>query len=290
MDIATLEAFSGNLSPVLYGFGIGAIVLETLVMKWQRLPRDKRSRWLSVWCGALAFGTEGLVHATLLFAVQLWVYEHRFFELGTAWWVWILCFLVNDLMFYVSHRLQHEHRLLWAVHCVHHSPKHYDLTTGIRGSALGVFATFPFVVWIPLLGIHPLMFLIVDRLFKFYGLAYHTESVGKLGWVDRVLITPSVHRVHHATNPQYLDRNYGGFFVLFDRLLGTWVPEEEEPVYGLVKDWNGTTLADAQLHEFKDLWADMRGAPSVADSLRYLVKPPGWHPEARVEVVESLSG
>jgi len=282
MSLDGIQAFSDGLGPVLYGFGIGMIVLETVVLTVKKLPRDKKSRWLSVWCGLLGFGTEGVVHATLLFGFGLWLYEHRVFDLGFDWWVWVLCFLINDLMFYVSHRVMHRVRILWAIHCVHHSPRHYDLTTGIRGSALGVFASFPFVAWIPLLGIHPLVFLIVDKLFKFYGLAYHTEAVRKLGWLDRILITPSVHRVHHATNPQYVDKNYGGFFVLFDRWFGSYEPEVEEPAYGLVKDHTPTTLADAQLHEFKDLWRDVRGAESLGDALRYCFMPPGWSPEQAV--------
>ncbi|MCP4922286.1 MAG: sterol desaturase family protein [Proteobacteria bacterium] len=206
-------------------------------------------------------------------------------DVGFEWWVWVGCFVVNDAMFYVSHRAGHEVRVLWAVHCVHHSPKHYDLTTGIRGSLFGVFTAFPFVAWIPLLGIHPLVFLIVDRVFKFYGLAYHTEAIGKLGWLDRWLITPSVHRVHHATNPQYLDRNYGGFFLGFDRLLGTWTPEEDEPVYGLTKDWNGTTVWDCQTHELRDLWRDVRSARSLGDAIRFALKPPGWRPEPEQQSV-----
>lgn len=276
--LAGLELFSERLGPALYGFGIALIVLETVVLTVKKLPRDKKKRWISVWCGLLGFGTEGLVHATLLFGVQLWMYEHRLFELGTAWWVWLLCFVLNDLMFYVSHRAGHRVRLLWAVHCVHHSARSYDLTTGIRGSALGVFTSFPFVFWIPLLGIHPLLFLIVDKLFKFYGLAYHTEAVRKLGWLDKLLITPSVHRVHHATNPQYVDKNYGGFFLVFDHLFGSYEEELEQPAYGLVKPITPETVWEAQSHEFRDLWADMKGSANLGEALGYALMPPGWQP------------
>lgn len=284
MTLEAVQAFDRWLTPALYAFGIGIIVLETFVLIARKMPRDRASRWLSVWNGALAFGAEAVVHATLLLALQMWVYEHRIFDLGFDWWVFGLSLLLSDAMFYVSHRAGHEIRLLWAIHCVHHSPKNYDLTTGIRGSALGALMNVPFVVWIPLLGIHPLVFFIMDRLFKFYGLAYHTEAVGKLGWLDRVLITPSVHRVHHATNPQYLDRNYGGLLLFFDRVLGTWVPEDEQPVYGLVKDWNGTTVWDCQTHELRDLWRDMRSANSVGEALRYALRPPGWTPSGAEHV------
>jgi sterol desaturase/sphingolipid hydroxylase (fatty acid hydroxylase superfamily) len=276
MDLQAIELLSARLSPLLYGFGVGMIVLETMLLTVMGLPRDRRKRWISVGCGLLGFGTEGLVHASVLLGVQLWMYQHRLFDPGLVWWVWPLCFVLNDLMFYVSHRAGHRVRLLWAVHCVHHSARSYDLTTGIRGSALGVFTAFPFVFWIPLLGIHPLVFLIVDKLFKFYGLAYHTEAIRKLGWLDRWLITPSVHRVHHATQARYVDKNYGGFFLVFDRLFGTWEPEVEAPTYGLVKDLEPDSVWQAQTHELRDLWADMRGARGLGEALGYALRPPGW--------------
>lgn len=278
MDLAALQHLTDDISPALYGFGIAAIVAETLFLKLTRRPRDVASRRLGVLCGLLGFGVEAVVHATFALVALAWVYEHRLFDLGLGPSTWLLCFAVNDLMFYVSHRAQHEHRLLWAVHVVHHSAKHYDLTTGVRGSAFGVFATLPFYLWIPLLGIHPLVFLLVDKGFKFYGLAYHTEAIRRMGPLEALLVTPSSHRVHHATNPQYIDRNYGGFFIVFDRLFGTFVPEQEPCVYGLKKDWDGRKLIDAQLHELRDLWADVRGAGSVAEALAFLWKPPGWRP------------
>lgn len=279
MDLASLEALTSDISPALYGFGIAAIVLETLILKATRTPRDVKSRRLGVACGLLGFGVEAVVHATLSLGVLFWVYSHRIWDLSLGPTTWLLCFFVNDAMFYVSHRAQHRVRLLWAVHLVHHSAKHYDLTTGVRGSALGVFATFPFYFWIPLLGIHPLVFLLVDKGFKFYGLAYHTEAIRRMGPLEAVLVTPSNHRVHHATNEQYLDRNYGGFFCIFDRLLGTFVPEEEPCVYGLKKEWHGYNLLDAQVHELRDLWRDMRAARGIGEALQYALKPPGWAPE-----------
>lgn len=168
-----------------------------------------RSRRLGVVCGLLGFGAEAAAHATFAWLILNAVYQHRLFDLGFGATAWLLCFVLNDLMFYVSHRAQHRIRLLWAVHLVHHSARHYDLTTGVRGSVFGVLATFPFYAWIPLVGIHPLVFLFVDRLFKFYGLAYHTEFVRRLGPLEAVLVTPSSHRVHHAVNDGYIDRNYG---------------------------------------------------------------------------------
>lgn len=286
--VDALSRVNDALTPALYVFGIAAVLLETVAMRKLRPDRDKRSRWLGIKSGALAFGAAGLFHATALYAAQLWVYEHRALDLGFGVVAFAVCFVVNDLMFYLSHRHQHEVRALWAVHVVHHSARHYDLTTGVRGSVLGAIVTAPYVLWIPLIGVHPMVFLLVDTAFKFYGLAYHTEAVDKLGWLERWLITPSHHRVHHATNPQYLDRNYGGFFVLFDRLFGTFEPEVERPRYGLIKDWHGYGVWDCQVHELRDLWRDVRGAPGWGDRLRYLLKPPGWRPGTGAQTAASL--
>jgi sterol desaturase/sphingolipid hydroxylase (fatty acid hydroxylase superfamily) len=278
LNLATVEALARSVSPTLYGFGAAAIILETLFLIATKTPRDAPSRRLGMYCGVLGFGTEALVKTTVGLTALLWVFQYRFFDLGFGWSVWVVAFLANDLMFYVSHRAAHEVRLIWAVHVVHHSARHYDLTTGVRGSALSVFRKLPFYLWIPLIGVHPVVMLLVHQVFNFYGLAYHTESVRRLGPLEAVLVTPSSHRVHHACNPQYVDRNYGGFFILFDRLFGTFVPEEEPCVYGLKKDWHSYSVWDAHVHEFRDLWRDVRGANSVHDALGFVFRPPGWRP------------
>ena len=263
----------------LYAFAVAAIALETIVLVARRTPRDQRSRILGVKCGALAFGGGALFSVLITLPLMTLAYEHRFFELGWTWPVWTLCFFINDLMFYTLHRLEHRVRLLWAVHVVHHSSRHYDLTAGVRGSAFDALVSLPFIVWVPLLGIHPLIVVMLETIFRFYGLAYHTEAVGKLGVVDEILVTPSNHRAHHGCNERYLDCNFGGFFILWDRLLGTFRPEREAVRYGLVKEWHGYGLADAQLHEFRDLARDVQHAPTWRAKLRTLLSPPGAHPE-----------
>ena len=276
VDVARLEALLAEVSPALYAFGIGIVVLESVVFAKTRPGRDRRSRILSIKCGALGFGFEFLFHASAFFAAQMWIYQYRWFELGQGWEVFALCALINDAMFYLSHFLQHHVRFLWAVHCVHHSPKQYDLTTGICGSVLGPLVTAPFYLWIPLLGIHPLIFLICDKPFKFVGLAYHTDVVPKLGPLEYLFVTPSAHRVHHASDEKYLDRNFGGFLIVFDRLFGTYKEEKETPTYGLVKKWHSYSVWECQVHELRDLWRDARNASTFADALRYFYKPPGW--------------
>ena len=120
--------------------------------------------------------------------------------------------------------------------------------------------------------------LVAIERFQFDRLGYRIEFVRSLGILDRILGTPSDHRVHYATNPQYIDRNYGGFLIIFDRLFGSFEPEDEPCTYGLVKDWDGRELWDCQVHEFRDLWRDARSACSLRDALGYVFRPPGWKP------------
>jgi sterol desaturase/sphingolipid hydroxylase (fatty acid hydroxylase superfamily) len=274
--VAALEELRSILSPSLYVGAVLLIALEAAVFSCVRVPRDKRSRWLGIKSGALSFGLGGLVSGTVTLAAQAWFFEHRVFDLGLGPLAFVVALLMLDLMFYVQHRASHEMRLLWALHVVHHSSRHYDLTAGVRGSVFDPLLTFWFHAWIPLLGIHPLIVVIVDTAFKFYGLAYHTEAVGRLGILDDVLVTPSNHRAHHGKDVEYLDCNYGGLFVWWDKLCGTYRREGQTPSYGISKPWHGHGLVDCQLHEVVDLWRDVKAAPTWRDKLLTLVMPPGW--------------
>jgi sterol desaturase/sphingolipid hydroxylase (fatty acid hydroxylase superfamily) len=275
--VETIVAIKDVLSIALYTTAILAIVVETLVMHARGIPRDRKSRVLGLKCGVLSFGTGLLMSIFVTVPLMQLAYEHRFFDFGFAWPVWLACFVINDLMFYASHRVEHRVRLLWAVHTVHHSSRHFDLTAGVRGSIFDSLSKLPFMVWIPLLGIHPLIVVLLETAFRFYGLAYHTEAVDKLGVLDRILVTPSNHRVHHGSNARYIDCNFGGFFILWDRMLGTYRAETERVRYGLVKEWHSYDVADAQLHEVRDLVRDVARAPSLIAKVRVAFGPPGTH-------------
>lgn len=273
----TIVATKDALSVALYTTAVLAIVVETIVMQVRGVPRDRKSRVLGLQCGALSFGVGALFSIAVTVPLMQLAYAHRFFDFGFAWPVWVACFLVNDLMFYVSHRVEHRVRFLWAVHTVHHSSRHFDLTAGVRGSVFDALTKLPFTVWIPLFGVHPLIVVLLETAFRFYGLAYHTEAIGRLGVLDRILVTPSNHRAHHGSNARYLDCNFGGFFILWDRLFGTYRPETERVRYGLVKEWHSYDVVDAQLHELRDLARDVARAPSLFAKARVALGPPGAH-------------
>ncbi|AWT36128.1 C-5 sterol desaturase [Deinococcus arenae] len=196
-----------------------------------------------------------------------------------AWWVWALLFLADDYAYYWYHRVSHEVRLFWASHVVHHSSQHYNLSTALRQTWVPMTA-LPFWLLLPLLGFAPWMVLLAQAWNLLYQFFVHTERVGRLpAPIEYMLNTPSHHRAHHGSNDVYLDRNYGGILIVWDRLHRTFQPETEPVRYGLVHNIHTHRPAQVAFHEFAALWRDVRAARSWRDRLHYLTRPPGWHPE-----------
>ena len=164
-----------------------------------------------------------------------------------AWWAWALAIVFYDFCYYWNHRLGHESAMFWASHVVHHQSQRYNLSTALRQSSSGVLLGWVFYVPMAIAGVPPEMFAVaavVDLLYQYW---IHTELIGKLGWFDRWFASPSNHRVHHAVNDRYIDRNYGGIFMLWDRLFGTFVEESETCTYG----------TRAPLNSWDPLWANL---------------------------------
>ncbi|MFW2589635.1 sterol desaturase family protein [Sagittula sp. SSi028] len=202
-------------------------------------------------------------------------------DLGLSWPVIVLCFVLDDLRYYWVHRFGHRIRWVWASHVNHHSSQHYNLTTALRQTWTYTF-TFMMVVRAPLilLGFHPALVLFVGGLNLIYQFWIHTEAIGRLPrWFEAVMNTPSHHRVHHGRNPRYLDANYGGVFIIWDRLFGTFVPEldSDKPDYGLVRNLGTFNPLRVAFHEWQSIWSDVR-QPGLSwrDRLMYCVAPPGW--------------
>src|SRR6266478_397448 len=223
----------------------------------------------------------------LVFAVAVitggyvWLYQYRLFTFREgSIWPWVIAFFAVDLVYYVWHRLSHRVNVLWAVHAVHHQSEDYNLAVALRQAVLSVWTIWPLHLPLALIGIPPATFLVMDSLSTLYQFWIHTELVGKLGWFERIFNTPSQHRVHHAVNPRYLDRNYAATLCIWDRLFGTFVEETEQPVYGLVKPLGSFDPMRAQAQHFIDLFrraAAMRGL----DRVRAVLKGPEWgHPPA----------
>jgi sterol desaturase/sphingolipid hydroxylase (fatty acid hydroxylase superfamily) len=195
-----------------------------------------------------------------------------------AWWAWVLLFVADDVSYYWFHRVSHENRVFWASHVVHHSSRHYNLSTALRQTWVPM-TYFPFWLWLPLLGFAPWMVLLAQSWSLIYQFGLHTERIGRLPRpLEAVLNTPSHHRVHHGANPQYLDRNYGGILIVWDRLFGTYEPEGERVRYGLTTNLRTFNPVRVAFDEYVDLWHDVRRAPSWRLRGELLWHGPGWEP------------
>ncbi len=194
---------------------------------------------------------------------------------------WSAVFLLVDLAYYWSHRLSHRINLLWAGHVVHHSSEEYNLAVALRQSSLHGLFTWVFYLPLALVGIPWEMYVACYALNLVYQFWIHTRAVGKLSRpAEWILNTPSHHRVHHGVNPKYLDRNHAGVFILWDRMFGTFQPEEDEPVYGITHPLLSWNPLWANVHVFWEVGRKVVGAESWRDRWMYLFGPPGWAPPA----------
>jgi sterol desaturase/sphingolipid hydroxylase (fatty acid hydroxylase superfamily) len=218
------------------------------------------------------------------------LYQHRFANLGqpAMWWSWLALVFLEDHSYYWFHRMHHEVRFLWAAHVNHHSSRRYNLSTALRQTLLTPF-TGP-IFWAPLalLGYPPWMILTAQAWSLLYQFWLHTEAIGRLGPLEWFMNTPSHHRVHHGKNVQYLDRNHAGIFIIWDRLFGTFEPEDERVIYGLTKDITSYNPLVIGFHEVIAIARDVDRAPTLHGKLGYIFAPPGWSHDGSSKTARQL--
>lgn len=194
-------------------------------------------------------------------------------------WAWLLLFFGDDFCYYWFHRAGHRMRFAWAGHVNHHSSQHYNLSTALRQSWTSPLFKFVFYLPLPLLGFHPLMILVMQTISLIYQFWIHTEAIDRLpGWFEAVFNTPSHHRVHHGSNPIYIDRNYGGFLIVFDKWFGTFEPESEPVRYGLVNNIDTYNPVKVAFHAWGTLLTDMRNSTSLRNAVGHFFMYPAWRP------------
>ncbi|HEX5713245.1 MAG TPA: sterol desaturase family protein [Solirubrobacterales bacterium] len=197
------------------------------------------------------------------------------------WWTYALLFFADDFAYYWFHRIHHEVRVFWASHVVHHSSQHYNLSTALRQTWTPM-TSLPFWAALALLGFQPWMILTQQAISLIYQFWIHTERIGRLpAPIEFVFNTPSHHRVHHGSNELYLDRNYGGILIVWDRLFGTFQGETERPKYGLTQNLRTFKPHRVAFHEFAAIARDVRGAGSWRERAGYVFRGPGWSPDGR---------
>lgn len=275
-----------GFDPVPYAipFFILLIVIEMVWAKRQAPGKYEPKDTLVSLAMGLGSTIAGAASAGVVFLAAMWLYEHRVFTVGWAWWAWIACFVLDDFNYYWAHRTGHRVRWFWAAHVNHHSSQHYNLSTALRQTWTGFIAlSFVFRIWPALFGFHPAMIFAVGGINLIYQFWIHTEAIDRFPrWFEAVMNTPSHHRVHHATNPLYLDRNYAGVFIVWDRLFRTFEPERDanDPVvgrirYGIVKQLGSFDLVWVAFHEWAGIARDVWTAP-WRHKLSYLWREPGW--------------
>lgn len=225
-----------------------------------------------------------LATKAIAFGVFTFLYAHSLFKFPFAWWTWALAFIAEDFTYYWFHRASHECRFFWASHVVHHSSQRYNLGTALRQTWTGGWVSFIFWLWMPLLGFPPAMVLTLQAVSLLYQFWIHTELVRSTGPLEQVLNTPSHHRVHHGSNVQYLDRNHGGWLIVWDKIFGTFEREDEQVVYGLTSNIGTYNPLRIAFHEWAEIWHDVRTANSWQERVMYVFGSPGWKYER-----ESLS-
>ncbi|WP_245658017.1 sterol desaturase family protein [Roseivirga echinicomitans] len=193
--------------------------------------------------------------------------------------IWISAFIAYDFFYYWAHRMSHQVNLFWGGHSVHHQSEEYNLSVALRQSSTQTIWTFAFYIPMALVGVHPILLVSVSGFNLLYQFWIHTESINKLPkWFEAVFNTPSHHRVHHARNPKYIDKNHAGTFIVWDKLFGTFKAEEERPIYGITKNLNSWNPVWANMAHYSDMWLDIKSIPKLGDKIRYVFEKPGWLP------------
>lgn len=273
--------------PVFSGF----ILLESLA---SAARRDGRHDWKDTLANvAVGWGSvvANVGWVFLTYSILLWIHVRAPYHVPThALWAWSLVFLLEDLCYYWFHRVSHRSRLLWAAHVAHHSSTRYNFSTAVRQA--WTHGLLGWIFWAPLaaIGFHPFAILIMQAFSLIYQFFVHTQYVGSLGPLEWVLNTPSHHRVHHGVNVEYLDKNYGGVLILWDRLFGTFEPEGAPAVYGITKPLRSYNPFVIALVEYVALARDLLGARSAHDAAGFLVGEPAFRPGQRLWVREAATG
>ncbi|HEV8313799.1 MAG TPA: sterol desaturase family protein, partial [Burkholderiaceae bacterium] len=192
--------------------------------------------------------------------------------------VWLGALLLYDLCYYWHHRLGHTCALFWAAHVVHHQSEDYNLSTALRQTSSGWLAGWIFYLPMAVLGVPTLVFAVVALIDLLYQYWVHTQQIGKLGWFDRWFCSPSNHRVHHAVNEKYLDKNYGGILIIWDKLFGTFEPEVRRIKYGLTKNISTYNPFRIAYHEYASIVGDVRSTKGLRHKLGHVFGRPGWTP------------
>jgi sterol desaturase/sphingolipid hydroxylase (fatty acid hydroxylase superfamily) len=261
-------------------FIVSVVVEGIILFKKQPKQYDIKDTLASL---AMGIGNliVGLIAKVIVVFIIAFLYDN--FKITTipfTWWAWLLILFADDFCYYWAHRIGHESRFFWASHIIHHSSQKYNLSTALRQTWTGGFFSFIFYIILPILGFHPLMIFTQMSVSLLYQYWIHTELINKMPkWFEAIFNTPSHHRVHHGSNPIYLDRNHAGIFIIWDKLFGTFQPEleDEKVIYGLTSNIATYNPFKIAFLEWIAVFSDaFKAKTSFINKFKYFIKPPGW--------------
>jgi alkylglycerol monooxygenase len=265
------------LPPTVIAIPIFALLIAVeawFIIRGNRAGFDNKDTWTNIFTGFLSVAWGALFgYFTAYFYLS--AYEVAPYKMPmNAWWAWVILLFVDDFAYYWFHRVSHEVRFFWNFHVVHHSSNQYNLSVAVRQSWFSGIAHWIFYVPIAFLGFPFWAFVTMHGLNLIYQFWIHTNLIGRLGVLERIFNTPSHHRVHHGVNDKYLDKNYAGIFIIWDKIFGTFVEEKETPRYGIIKLLNSYNLFWINTHGWAEMFAAMRERKRFRDKLRCVFGSP----------------
>ncbi|MEO5941968.1 MAG: sterol desaturase family protein [Ferruginibacter sp.] len=290
MQSSSRETWFLLMSVPLYVILIGA---EILMSNWRAKKfYTFKGTIQNIYLSLINGGLDLLLRWLFYISVLMWSYHHHFFQVQNPYIYWIALFFLEDFAFYIEHRVDHYCRLFWAVHVTHHSSEEFNLTTGFRSSVFQPVYRFIYFVPIAFLGFHPLDIVFMYSITQTYGILVHTKYIQKMPrWFEAVFVSPSHHRVHHASNVRYLDKNMGMCLIIWDKMFGTFQAElPTDPIkYGLTKPVdNPDNPIKIIFHEWQSLGKDMRKKTPFLAKIKYMLMPPGWSHDGSSKTAKEL--
>lgn len=269
------EALLIAITTPIYAIVIGAEILFSYY--YEKKYYSVKGTLANIYLSILNFSLDILIRGVCLLVLN-YFYRFRFTEIVNPIAYWAVLLIAQDFMFYWLHRIDHYCRVFWAVHVTHHSSEEFNLTVGFRSSVFQPLYRFVYFIPLALLGFKGIDIMFIYAATQIYGILIHTKTVGKLGFLEWFLSTPSHHRVHHASNVQYLDKNMGMVLIIWDRLFGTFKEEDENDavVYGLTENINTYNPFKMVFHEWIGIARDLKKPAPLKAKFMYVFGPPGW--------------
>lgn len=271
-----------NFNPVIFAIPI-FFGLMSLELMYEAITKKKTYR-LNDAVTNINLGVLNQVSNIFTKIVTIGIYSFIYqyfavYKIPEHWISFIILFFLYDLCFYWSHRMSHEISLFWGGHVVHHQSEDFNLSVALRQSSTAFIWSTPFYLPLAVLGFDPIQFVLIGGFNLLYQFWIHTEHINRIGWLEKIMNTPSHHRVHHGRDPKYIDKNYAGVFIIWDKMFGTFKEEEERPNYGITKPVGSWNPVYANFAHYIDLYQYAKQSRSWSDTKNMLFKQPGWLPD-----------